>query len=193
MKRIYIMLAAFLVTSAVALAGCGTGPAEDSADDQGVEESGDSEGAAADFTGSAMELLEIIISEADAMPEVVIDDVTAENAPAMLGLLADDFVSYIADAAAAVSESGEVAFQAAIVNCMYADDAGMIDELIRESFDPGKWVSVFPDRALTSVSRPYILLAAGSQSEVGELSGSFEKAVGGAALTTVFYEGETGG
>ena len=182
-----------MVTAAVALAGCGADPAEEPADDQGVVASGDSEGAEADFTGSAMELLELIISEADALPEVVMDDVTAENAPAMLGLLADDFVSYIADAAAAMSESGGIAFQAAIVNCRYADDAGMIDGLIRESFDPGKWEIAFPDRALTSVSQPYILLAAGSQAEVGGLSGAFETAAGGTAMTTVFYEGETGG
>jgi len=212
-KRGYTLIiatpAVILVIAATALICCGCSVSSNNDDTSpqvgaGTEVSGEagaggsadeeeSGGAGAAFEGTAAELLQSVIGGAGALPEVVIDPVTAENAPAVLGLLADDFASYIKDAAVAANEAGEAAFQAAVVLCRYTDDASMIDGLIREGFDPGKWVYVFPDRALTSVSGAYILLAAGSDAETAELAAAFKTTAGGFAQTTVFYEGETGG
>jgi len=149
---------------------------------------------------SALELLQNIIDEAntelengEGLPEVNIDAITAENSPAMLGMIADDFASFAQDGAAAVCESDMIAFQAAVVICRDVNDAAMIDKMIQEGFDPGKWVYVFPDRALTVVSGPFIMLAVGSEAEADALANAFNKAIGGSSGAAVFYEGETGG
>jgi len=177
----------------VFITGCGStdaSPEEDAVNvnDEAGEPAGDL------FAGTSAELLQSIIDEANAsLPEVYIDTIMAENAPAILGLLSDDFASFISDGAVAAGESDSVAFQAAVVICRYEEDAVMIDGLIREGFDPGKWGHVFPDRSLTAVLGSYVLLAAGSEAETQALTGAFEKAIGGSAIMTVFYEGETGG
>ena len=177
-------------------AGTGAGTEDDASVNSDVQEETageESEPAGEAYEGTTIELLQSVISEANTGIEAVIDYVTPENAPAILGLLADDFASYVAEAAAATSESDGVAFQAAIVLCRYADDAGMINGLIQEGFDPGKWVYVFPDRALTSVAGPYILLAVGNETEADALAAAFKNTIDGTASTKVFYEGETGG
>ena len=186
-----------IIVISMFLFGCG---GKDVSSDEGAvntqegEATNESEPAEVLFTGTADELLQSIISESDAkLPKVYIDAITAENAPAALGLLADDFASFISEGAAATVESDAVAFQAAVVLCRYDEDAVMIDELIREGFDPGKWVYVFPDRSLTAVSGPYILLAAGSEAETQALADAFKNSLGNSTIINIFYEGETGG
>jgi len=144
------------------------------------------------YSDSAIGTLKKIIDNADGLPTVIVDTLSVENAPAMLGLLKDDFASFIQEAAAAMCETDTIAFQAVLVLCKDADDAAMIDELIQNGFDPGKWTVVFPDSSLTAVSGPYIMLAVGSDAETDALADAFIKIIGGSVTTTVFYEGETG-
>ena len=199
------MLVVVVLTIALSLCGCGGGKgnigdspagndsaAEESAAED-IDEDEGNESTESSFSGTTKELLQNIIEESNALPEVVIESITPENAPAMLGLLADDFVSFIEEASAAAGESDMIAFQAAVILCKDANDADMIDGLIQMGFDPGKWVYVFPDRALTVVSKPYIMLVSGSIKETESLTESFKKAIGGSSVISVFYRGETGG
>ena len=203
-KICLIILVTAIMFVTIAFAGCG-GTSEESAlpDPADVQEetgADESETSDTEYAGTAMDLLvntikmaNTALDEANALPLLAVDAVTADNSPAMLGLLADDFTSYIQYAAVAIDETGDVAFQAAVLRCKNAGDTAMIEALIQENFDPGKWVFVFPDRALTSVSRPYILLAVGSVTEADAVAAAFKELVGGTPGTTVFYEGETGG
>jgi len=145
------------------------------------------------YSDSAIGTLKKIIDNADGLPTVIVDTLSVENAPAMLGLLKDDFATFILEAAAATCESDEIAFQAVLAQLREEGDAEMIAGLIQTGFDPGKWVYVFPDSSLTAVSGPYLLLAVGSGSETQALADAFKTVIGGSATITVFYEGETGG
>ena len=194
-----------IMAMALFAAGCGNG--NDPAGEGTIAETPESEEAAieenepddTEYMGTAMELLINTIKKANeklgeenALPQLFIESVTADNSPSMLGILADDFASYVEYAAAALPETDDVAFQAAVLKCKNAGDTAMIETLIRENFDPGKWVYVFPDRALTSVARPYILLAVGSVAETDAVAAAYKEAVSGTPGITVFYEGETG-
>jgi len=206
-RKIYLHKAlhiAIILIYVIAFASCGggnggassdanSGSSGTSTDTQDETEVNENTPAGDLYAGTTIELVQKIIAETNGLPEVVIDAVTSENAPAMLGLLADDFASFIDNAAAATCESDEIAFQAAVVKCKDAGDAEMIDSLIREGFDPGKWVYVFPDRSLTVVSGPYVMLAVGSEAEADSIAATFKKISGGSPKITVFYEGETGG
>ena len=194
-----------VIATALFAVGCSGG--DDSASEGTIAETPESEEAAieendpddTEYAGTAMELLINTIKKANeklgeenALPDLLIEAVTSDNSPAMLGILADDFTSYIEYAAVAVLETDDVAFQAAVLRCKNAGDTAMIETLIQENFDPGKWVYVFPDRALTSVARPYILLAVGSMAETDAVTAAFKEVVSGTPATTVFYDGETG-
>ena len=194
-----ILLITVMILAVLLFAGCGgiinNNGGETVPDTAVVQEevNVESEPAGELYKGTVTGLLQSVIDEAGAaLPEVFIDDITPENAPAILGMLSDDFASFIAEGAAATSESDEVAFQVALVLCRYTDDTEMVVGMIQEGFDPGKWVYVFPDRSLTAVSGPYLMLAAGSEKETQALAAAFDKLSEDPAITTVFYEGETG-
>ena len=191
-----VLLTIVVIVSGLLFSGCGsnTETGTETASDQVEAVSEESVPAGDPYTGTAAELLGSIINDVDSiLPKVSIEAITPENAPATLGLLADDFASFISEGTVALSDSDSVAFQAAVVQCRYADDAGLIEELIQEGFDPGKWVYVFPDRALTAVYGSFLLLAVGSEAETQALADAFEKNAGGLTSTRAFYEGETGG
>jgi len=200
------MIAVIAISVMTGLTGCGNGGGSSTSEDIAAEapvtepEPTETDPADTEYAGTAMELLintiknaNDALGEENALPVLMVDAITADNSPAMLGLLADDFTSYIQYAAVAIHETDDVAFQAAVLRCKNAGDTAMIEELIQENFDPGKWVYVFPDRALTSVARPYILLAVGSAAETDAVAAAFRGLVSGTPGTTVFYGGETGG
>ena len=202
-NKIYFLIITLLLAVAL-LAGCtdgvgsgAGGPAGEAPGDPAGENPGGGNGGAADtLKGTTAEILQQILDGAAGgqLPASFSDPVTAENAPAMLGLLPDDFVSFAEEATGAIGALITDAFQAALIKCNNADDALIVSAIIQSGFDSGKWIEVFPERSLTMVSGSYVLLAVGSRTETEALAEAFKAVAGGnVSDPVVFYEGETGG
>jgi len=181
-------------------AGCsggGTGGAGggQSGGSGGGQAAGDTlKGATADILQDIMDKAGATLGEADAMPGTFTDPITAENAPGMIGLTPDDFVSFVDEATGATGALNVQAFQVAVVKCNEAQEAGIINEMIQASYDSGKWICVFPEQSLTMISGSYLLLAVGRTTETDALAEAFKSAAGGNVQGPyVFYTGETGG
>jgi hypothetical protein len=195
-----ICAAIALLIALMLLAGCNGGNAAPGGD-AGSGDGGGQGGAESALSGATEDILAKIIDDAtaalgenDAMPMTFIDPVAAENAPGTIGLLQDDFVSYVDEATVATASISTFAFQAAVIKCKSADDAITVSGCIEGGYDSGKWICVFPEQSLVAVSGPYVLLAAGSERQTNELAAAFRKLAGEAASgPNVFYKGETGG
>ena len=120
---ILLILTALLIATLLSACGAAGGDEADGVaapDDGGHDPADGGDISAGEFyMGTAKEILQNIIDEAntkldetEALPTVFIDEITAENAPAALGLLADDFVSFVAEAAVAKDETDMTAFPA---------------------------------------------------------------------------------
>ena len=183
----YICIVLALMLGVATLAGC-----KDGGGDGG---NGSAESA---LSGPTADILQHILDEAtaalgDEVPATFVDPVTAEIAPSELGVLQDDFVSYVDEATAAKAAIATFAFQVAVIKCSSEDDAKTINEQIMKEYDSTKWVCVFPEQSVTIVSGSYILLAVGYEAQVTELTDAFKELAGGAySAPNIFYEGETG-
>jgi hypothetical protein len=193
---------AVLIVFAMLFAGCEEGPENGSGSADPVTGNGDSGETSADtLTEATADLLSRILEdsgatlgEANPVPQTFEDPVTAENAPGMLGILSDDFVGYVTEATVASAAISTFAFEVALVKCGDAESAKMVDTLIKDGFDSGKWICVMPEQSLTSVSGSYILLAVGWKEQTVAIAEAFKAmASGNATAPEVFYEGETGG
>jgi len=177
--------------------------------DNGVANGGQP-GAADTLTGATDKILESVVDEAkaalsgadeaaatlsgaDELPPTVMEPITLENAPVMLGLIPDDFVEFVEEATVVQSMLDPHAFQAALVKCKDAESAQIINEQIKSGFDSGKWISILPEQSLTVVSGSYILLAVGNIAQTEALAEAF-RALAGANVSEpeIFYDGETG-
>ena len=205
MKKSLSIIITLLLIAAL-LAGCsGTGN-NDAANDAGTtgNDAGGDQGQSAPesaLTGTTADILEIIIDEAAAsiggeypLPETLIDPVTPENAPGMLGITPDDFVSLVDEATSAIGAIFTFAFQVAVVKCNDANDALTVSGMIQSGYDSGKWISVIPEQSLTMVSGPYVLLAVGTVTQTDALAAAFKDAAGEVTIgPVIFYQGELGG
>lgn len=193
----YICIVLTLMLVLVSLSGCKGGEAQGT--DKGGTDGGSEGAKESALSGSTEDILQKILDEAivalgDEVPAYFIDPVTSENAPGMIGVLQDDFVSYVDEAAAATAAISTFAFQAAVIKCDDADNAKTIDKQITSGYDSGKWICAFPEQSMTVVSDSYILLAVGSVAQVTELSAAFKELAGGvASAPNIFYKGEVGG
>jgi len=177
-------------------AGCNGGAGDAGGGNEGGPAAGADtlSGAAADILQGIMDEAGKALGEADAMPATLTDPITAENAPGMLGLTPDDFVSFVEDAAGAIGALNVMAFQVVIARCADAQDAELVNGMIQAGYDSGKWICVFPEQSLTMVSGSYVLLAVGRVAETDALADAFKAAAGGNADGPyIFYAGETGG
>jgi len=196
------------IVLAVALfAGCAGGPggAPDSSDgflDPGGEpatggqqdDSSDPDDATDKLLYRVIDMAGETLNGANALPETVMEPVTVESAPAMLGLLKDDFVAFAEDATVVQSRLNVHAFQAAIVKSKDKESALIINEQIISNFDSGKWIEVFPEQSLTILSGSYVFLAVGTKEQTKALADAFKSLSGASTnVPTIFYEGETGG
>jgi len=194
MKKIVTIFFAIILVCAL-LAGCGGNGSQG-----GSSGSGGGSGAVSALTGSTADILQqtmddanAALSEADALPAAFTDPTTSENAPGMLGLTPDDFVSYTVEATSATGALITFAFQVSVVECKSDSDAVLVSDLIASSFDSGKWICVFPEQSLTMVSGAYVLLAVGHAVQTDALAASFRDLAGGVASeANVFYHGEIG-
>ncbi|MCL2111096.1 MAG: hypothetical protein FWH32_02360 [Clostridiales bacterium] len=200
MKRFPLAAALVFVLAAALLAGCSGGGGGEPAEPISAEAEANG-GAAEALSDPTDVVLERIMADADAtlggasaVGQALPDPVTAENAPAMLGIMPDDFVSFVSEATAAQDIEGMDAIQIAVIMCLTPQYVEIVDEMIVNVFDPGKWEQMFPERALTMVSGSYILLAVGSVAETEALADAFSVAAGGSVQEpNIFYTGETGG
>jgi len=216
--KIRILVAAFLFVAL--LVGCsgGSGGMDDSGDVDGSGSVDSSEaadgaldpGSGADnsgqpgdrntLTGATDIILQRIVDEAnaaldeaDALPTTFMETITPENAPVMLGLIPDDFVEFAEEAAVIQSLPDPHAFQVALVNCKDIPSAQIVNEQIKNSFDSGKWISVFPEQSLTILSGSYVLLAVGNTAQTAAFAEAFKTFAGAnVSAPEIFYEGETG-
>ena len=167
--------------------------------DGGSGANGGSGGTESALSGSSADVLQQVLDDAtaalgDGIPATFVDPVTAENSPAMIGVLSDDFVSFVEEATSASAMINTFAFRAAVIKCKSAGDASMVLELIMDGFDSGQWVCVFPEQSMAMVSGAYVLLAVGTVAQVTELGDAFRAQAGGVAFApNIFYEGEIGG
>jgi len=153
------------------------------------------------LSGATDKLLQRVVDEAktnlsgsDAMPPAAMESITSENAPVLLGLIPDDFVSFVEEATVVQSMTNPPAFQVALVKCNDSDSASIINDQIKNGFDSGKWVSFYPEQSLTVVSGSYVLLAVGTEKQTAALAEAFISIAGdNASAPNIFYEGETGG
>ena len=185
----YICIILALMLAAASLAGC-KGENDQTGDGGDATQSS--------LTGTTADILQQILDEAIAalgseMPATISDPVTSETSPGLLGVLQDDFVSYVDEATVATAAIGTFAFQVAVIKCNSEDDAKTINEQIMKGYDSGKWICVFPEQSSTMVSGSYVFLAVGSVSQVGELSAAFNDLAGVGSSQDIFYKGETGG
>jgi len=144
------------------------------------------------LTGSTEDILNQILETHE---DIVyfIDPVTSENAPSMLGMTPDDFVSMVEEATSAQNILGMIAFQATVVKVKDLNDVEMVAEMIQNGFDSSKWIEVMPEQSLTVISGRYILLAVGTADQTDALASAFKDAAGGVASEPViFYTGEFG-
>ena len=196
MKRVFTLIA-LMVLAAMLLAGCKSNIPEVS--DETANQGGDTgdtnvtqEAPESALSGSTEEILNQILSVNE---DIVyfIDPVTSENAPSMLGMTPDDFVSMVEEATSAMNILGVIAFQATIVKVKDVNDVEMVAEMIQKGFDSSKWIETMPEQSLTVISGQYILLAVGTADETDTLASAFKNAAGGAASEpVVFYTGEFG-
>jgi len=185
-----------IIFAAMFVAGCNGGAGGTAGGDEGGPAAGADtlSGAAADILQEVMDAAGKALGEADAMPATLTDPITAENAPGMIGLTPDDFVSFVEDAAGAIGALNVMAFQAVVLKCANLQDAELVNGMILVGYDSGKWICVFPEQSLTMVSGSYLLLAVGRMAETDALAEAFTAAAGGNADGPfVFYTGETGG
>jgi len=158
-------------------------------------------GGADTLAGATDELLQRAIDEAGAalagaegLPQIVMEPVTFENAPVMLGLIPDDFVEYVEDASVAQSLTSPPAFRVALIKSQDAQSALIVNEQIKNNFDSGQWVSIMPERSLTVVSGSWVFLAVGLAAQTEALADAFASLAGGnVSPPEIFYTGETGG
>ena len=204
MKRNLSLIFALLLVFTL-LIGCtggeptsGTEDAESAGSDtESSQNESDSESALA---GATSDILEQIIHDASAAVEedfplsaIRIDPISQGNAPGMLGISSDDFVSFVAEATAGIDDSGG-AFQIAVLKCKDAGETETVATMIQNGFDSSKWVVVFPEQSLTMISGEYILLAVGTVAQTDAIASAFKDAAGGTASDPViFYKGEIGG
>ena len=198
--RTKIQLLAIILLSVALLAGCSDGAGEaDGSLSPGGENGGQAEDSSA-LEGTTDAILQQVLDETaaalgevDAMPSTLIDPITTENAPGILGLIPDDFTGYVDEATVALGALNVNAFQVAVVKCIDADSTQTINEQIKSGFDSAKWICVFPEQSLTVVSGSYVLLAVGSKAQTEALAEAFSTIAVKASAPEIFYEGETGG
>ena len=195
-----------IIIAMLAFAGCsgtgsggGAGSNGGATPGEGAHAGADAEETTGSLTGTPDEILERVLGSAggtlsseDDIHDFFIEPVTAENAPAMLGMMPDDFVSFADEGAVALSEDPYDAFQASIVKCKSSDYALMVSDIIQSGFDSGKWEVSMPKQSLVMVSGYYVLLAVGRVSETDAIAESFQRAsAGNASGPYIFYEWET--
>jgi len=130
----------------------------------------------------------------DELPPLVMDPITVDNAPFMLGLLKDDFVAYALEATVVQSQLSAHAFQIALVRCKDKESATIVDDQIVNNFDSGKWLEVMPEQSLTVTSGSYVLLAVGTKVQTEAFVSAFKSATDATvSAPNIFYKGETGG
>lgn len=148
-------------------------------------------GTTADIIGQVVADANAALGEANAMPPVLTDPVTAENAGGLLGLSEETFVTDVAEATVSTGALMTNAFEVALVKCTDAKDAVEVKAQIAGGFDSGKWICVAPEQSLTVSSGSYVLLAVGRAAETEALAEAFKAAAGGSVSETdVFYKGE---
>lgn len=200
MKRVFSIIL-IMVLATVLLPGCkGGGPAapDGSGGQAGGQGGGTGDSNASQempesaLSGSTEDILNQIL-QTDEDIVYFIDPVTSENAPGMLGMTPDDFVSFVEEATTAMNILGTIAFQATVVKVKDINDADMVAEMIQTGFDSSKWIETMPGRSLTVTSGQYILLAVGTVDQADALAAAFKDAAGGVASEPViFYSGEFG-
>ena len=206
MKKNIKIMAALSICILLLFAGCGgsgSGSGSGSGGSGGAGDPGGAGGGAvtdtltiatADLAQQLLDTAKNSINNKDAIPETFVDPITSENSPGMLGMTPDDFVSFVDEATSATGMLMTQAFQVAVVKCKDIQDAELVDGMIRNGFDSGKWICVFPEQSLTMVSGSYVLLAVGSLTATDALAEAFGEAAGGNVKgPNIFYSGETGG
>jgi len=200
-KRIKIGAWVTVLLIVALMAGC-SGGAGGSGGNGDMPDGTDNSGGSADtLTGATDGILSQVIDAAgatltgnDALPGLLTDPITIDNAPGMLGLIPDDFTEYVTEATVAQGAINTFAFQVALVKCNDAESAQTVNEQIKTGFDSGKWICVFPEQSLTVVSGSYVLLAVGTKAQTDALASAFASAAGSSASAPeIFYTGETGG
>jgi hypothetical protein len=190
----YISIVIALLLVIAVFAGCNGGGSGDGG-------GGDGGAAVSQLSGPTEEILQTILDEATAsineefaIPATFTDPVTSENAPGMLGMTPDDFVSFVDEATVATAAIATFAFQVAVIKANSVGEVGNIIELVMDGYDSGKWICVFPERSLVMGSGQYVLLAVGTVTQTDALVEAFRNEAGGVAFNpNIFYEGEVGG
>jgi hypothetical protein len=139
--------------------------------------------------GTETILADLVTGANTDLPKTFEDAVTADSAQGMIGLTADEFAKYVSEATVSTAAINAQAFEVALIKSTDADAASEVQKLVAKGFDSGKWICVFPEQSLTSVSGSYVLLAVGGKAQTEALAASFNTlAAHNATPPDVFYE-----
>ncbi|MDR2502038.1 MAG: hypothetical protein LBC78_02170 [Oscillospiraceae bacterium] len=128
----------------------------------------------------------------DASGPLLLDPVTADTAQNMLGLTAEQFSQYVTDASAASGALNTMPDEFALIRCNDADAAQAVKQLVRNGFDPGKWICVRPELAFVIESDSYVLLACSGLQNCIAVQNAFNSIFGEVNLgqIDVFFAGD---
>ncbi|MDR0876308.1 MAG: DUF4358 domain-containing protein [Clostridiales Family XIII bacterium] len=187
-KRIFTIIMALLAVFLFAGCGGGSGSGGGAGLDDGL---GSGTTAQTDtLSGDTGGIISQLFNDADAeIPATFQDEVTEESAQGLIGLTADEFKKYVAQASVSTAAINAQAFEVALIKAADAGAAGEVAALVAKGFDSGKWICVFPEQSLTSVSGSYVLLAVGGKEQTDALAAAFKSlAQDNATAPNVFYE-----
>lgn len=161
MKKLVSFLAACALILTPVLASCGEKKTPDT------------------ITGSAADVLATIIEKSEyEFGMTMTDTVTADNTSYITGLTAEDFTTYVDEAAIS---SAMISTQAHLVVLFKAKDAAAaesVKKLVAEKYDSHRWVCVLPDESFVITSGSYVLLVSSYKESADALLKGFTAVAG---------------
>ncbi|MDR0935414.1 MAG: hypothetical protein LBM98_01885 [Oscillospiraceae bacterium] len=137
------------------------------------------------LSGSTSEILDSVLAlgnEAlgadDSLPMTFPSDVTADNSQNMLGLDADQFGTYVAEAVAHTAAISTTPYEVALIRCNDSDAAAEVRKLVAAGFDSNKWICVIPDESFVMQSGEYVFLGVARAGEALYLKEGFAEIAG---------------
>jgi hypothetical protein len=137
------------------------------------------------LSGTTSEILDSLLAlgnEAlgadDSLPMTFPSDVSADNSQNMLGLDAEQFATYVADAVAHTAAISTTPYEVALIRCNDTAAADEVRKLVAAGFDSNKWICVIPDESFVMQSGEYVFLGVARTGEAFYLKEGFAKLAG---------------